>query len=75
MRCYFHLADKHEIIPDDTGVEVSDVETARRLALKAVHELRQESDHADEDWVGWQLEVVDADGNRLLSIPLDMPLQ
>jgi len=75
MRCYFHLVDTHEIITDETGVEISNVETARRLALKAVHELRQEESGAREDWRGWQMKVVDQDNNVLLSIPLDVPLQ
>jgi hypothetical protein len=75
MRCYFHLTNSHETIRDDEGVEALSVETARRLALQAVHELQQESDHVSEDWHGWQLDVVDCDGTVLLSIPLDTPLQ
>ena len=75
MRCFFHLTNSHEVIRDDEGVDVISVATARRLALQAVYELQQESDHAREDWHGWQLDVVDSGGNILLSIPLDMPAQ
>jgi hypothetical protein len=75
MRCYFHLVNSHNTIRDDTGVEVADEETARRLALQAIHDLRQEGDHSSEDWAGWQLDVIDAQGNLVLSIPLNMPIQ
>jgi hypothetical protein len=75
MRCFFHITNNHETIRDDDGVEASSVETVRRLALQAVHELRQESDHVSEEWHGWQLDVVDSGGNILLSIPLDKRMQ
>jgi hypothetical protein len=75
MRCFFHLTNNHEVIRDDDGVEALSVETVRRLALQAVHELQQESDHVSEEWHGWQLVVVDSSGTVLLSIPLDMSLQ
>lgn len=74
MRCYFHLVDQHETILDDMGVEVPDLETAHRLALKAIRELRDEDGGAVADWQGWQLNAVDQDGNTLFSIPLDRPL-
>ncbi|MCB5173627.1 DUF6894 family protein [Microvirga lenta] len=75
MRCYFHLVSSDEQILDDTGIEVSDVEVAQQQALKAIYELRGESDHSPEDWQGWQLMVVDSQGNLILSLPLDVPLQ
>jgi hypothetical protein len=75
MRCYFHLVETHETIPDDTGIEVPDVETARRIALNTIQEMRQESEHASEDWRGWQLNIVDSEGRILLSLPLDTRLQ
>jgi hypothetical protein len=43
MRCYFHLVNGPESIPDDAGVEVPDVQTAQREALKAIQELRDEA--------------------------------
>jgi hypothetical protein len=75
MRCYFHLVNSQGAIRDDVGIKVSDLQAARHEALKAVHELRQESDSAEEEWRGWQLEIADADGNIVLAIPLDMSLQ
>jgi len=61
----------HERILDETGIEVSDLEAAHYQALKAIQELKQEDDSDDIDWHGWQLEVTDAAGRVLLSIPLD----
>jgi hypothetical protein len=75
MHCYFHLVSCHDVILDDTGVEVADLESAEAEARKAIQELRQEDDEADEMWAGWQLNVTDAFGRVLLSIPLTRPLQ
>jgi hypothetical protein len=43
MRCYFHLVNGHETIPDDMGVEVSDLDDAKTQALIAIHEIREEA--------------------------------
>lgn len=75
MHCYFHLVSRHDVILDDTGVEVTDLENAEAEARKAILELRQEDEEADEMWAGWQLNVTDASGRVLLSIPLTTPLQ
>jgi len=75
MCCYVHLVSQHECLRDDEGIEVSDIETARREALQAIHELRQESDDFEEEWRDWQLDIADSEGNVLLSIPLIMRQQ
>jgi len=74
MRCYFHLVSCHDVIVDDTGVEVADRENAEAEARKAIQELRQEDEEADQTWAGWQLSIADASGRVLLSIPLTTPL-
>lgn len=74
MRCYFHLASCHDVILDDTGIEVPDLETARAEALKAIWEIGDEDEQGDEVWQGWQLNITDSFGHVLLSIPLDIPL-
>ena len=53
MRCYFHLVNGHETIPDDTGVEVSDVDDAKAQALVAIHEIREETIQVGASWQGW----------------------
>ena len=74
MRCYFHLVSCHDVIVDDTGVEIADLENAEAEARKAIHELRQEDEEADERWAGWQFNIADASGRVLLSIFLTTPL-
>ena len=75
MRCYFHLVNSHEIIPDDEGIDVPDLEAMQCLALQTIHEIRNAGNHADEDWRGWRLDVVCPAGSVLLSISLDTTLQ
>ncbi|MBL0405854.1 hypothetical protein JKG68_17985 [Microvirga aerilata] len=70
MHCYFHLVHAHERILDETGIEVSNLEAAHYQALKAIQELREETEAGEIDWRDWHLEVVDEAGNILLSIPL-----
>jgi hypothetical protein len=74
MRCYFHLVSCDDVILDDTGVEVADLESAEAQARKAIQELGQEDEETDETWAGWQLNVTDGFGRVLLSIPLTTPL-
>jgi hypothetical protein len=71
VHCYFHLVHTHERILDETGIEVSDLEAAHYQAIKAIQELRQEGEADEVDWRGWQLEVTDASGKVLFSIPLN----
>jgi hypothetical protein len=71
MRCYFHLVNGDETIPDDTGIEVSDLEDAKAQALQAIDDLRDEAIQAGASWQDWRLDIVDRSGRILLSIPLD----
>ena len=74
MRCYFHLVNGHELIADDTGVEILDLTAARDFALQAIADIREEAIQAGASWQGWRLDVVDPSGNVLLSIPLEPTL-
>jgi hypothetical protein len=71
MRCYFHLVNSPESIPDDTGIEVSDLTTAQDMALQAIEDIREEAIQQGASWHGWRLDIVDRSGHVLLSIPLD----
>jgi hypothetical protein len=71
MRCFFHLVNGDDSLLDLQGVEISDVQEAEVQAWMAIQELRQEADGIDEDLKGWHLEVVDASGTILLTIPLE----
>jgi hypothetical protein len=71
MRCYFHLMNGHESIPDDTGIEVSDLTTAQDMALQAIEDIQEEAIEQSASWQGWRFDIVDPSGRVLLSIPLD----
>ena len=71
MRYYFHLVNEHEAIPDDTGLELIDLQTGKVQALQVISELREEVGTAPEDWASWRLDIVSREGRRLHSICLD----
>ena len=75
MHCYFHLVNGNDMIPDDTGVEVSSLEMVQRLAHRVIQEIRAEADLVDEEWHGWRLNVVCPQGSVLASICLSTTLQ
>ncbi|KLK90747.1 hypothetical protein AA309_23855 [Microvirga vignae] len=74
MRCYFHLVNGPETIPDDMGIEVSNLEAAQDFALQAIDDIREEAIQAGASWQGWRLDIVDPSGSVLLSIPLGLTL-
>jgi hypothetical protein len=74
MRCYFHLVNSHEVIPDDTGIEVSDLEAMQLFAQQAIEDMRSEVMELGESWHDWRLEVVCPAGHVLLSVPLEPTL-
>ena len=74
MRCFFHLVNGLETIPDDTGIEVADLETAKVQAQKAIGELRQEYRGASVDWSGWRLDIKCPAGRLLHSLDLNIIL-
>jgi hypothetical protein len=61
----------HETIPDDAGIEVSDLSTAGAMALQAIADIRTEALDLGASWHGWRLDIVAASGQALASIPLD----
>ncbi len=71
MRLYFDLKGSDSSIPDVYGIEVSDLEEARRAALEMIHQLRQEDPSAAQDWSGWTLSAVDFTGSVVFAIDLD----
>jgi hypothetical protein len=71
MRCYFHLVNGHESIPDDVGIEVSDLATAKAMALHAIEDIRTEALDLGASWQGWRLDIVAASGQALASITLE----
>ena len=63
--------DSDTVIRDEEGVGASSLQAAVISAIEAVEKLRaQDASNADE-WQGWKLEIVDAAGRAVQSIPLD----
>jgi hypothetical protein len=65
MRLYFHLVDGTEMIRDEDGIEVADVDVAKAEALNTIREMRGEQEAFD--WAGWKLAVADESGALLFS--------
>ncbi len=70
-RYYFNLTDGHDVIPDEDGIEVSDDRAALIQAFEAIEELRRETSSSPGEWSGWRLNIMDASGKLIQSIPLD----
>jgi uncharacterized protein DUF6894 len=71
MKVHFNLANAHQTHLDEEGIEVSDLDEARTLALEAAAEMIQKGEAQIGDWCGWRMEAVDASGATLFTIRLD----
>ncbi|MGO4572556.1 DUF6894 family protein [Microvirga sp. 2TAF3] len=71
MRCYFNLSNGDRFFQDEHGIEISNLDDAHGEALQAIREVSQQRDAEKLDWNGWDLSVVDAQGNLLLSVSLE----
>jgi hypothetical protein len=69
-RYYFHLADEYDVIPDETGVDVTDLEDACCEAIKAIYEFRQGNSATAAEWKNWRIEVTDAWGDIAMTVGL-----
>lgn len=70
-RYYFNLTNGDAMIRDEEGIEASSVQAAVASAMEAVEELRAQDPSNSDEWQGWRLEIVDASGQAVQSIPLD----
>ena len=70
-RYYFNLTDGDTMIRDEEGIEASSVQAAVVSAMEAVEELRAQDPLNSDEWQGWRLEIVDASGQAVQTIPLD----
>jgi hypothetical protein len=69
MRIFFHLADGNATIIDRQGVEVDSLDEIQNTVMHDIEELKREFPAAERQ--GWKLDVVDAAGTLILSVPLD----
>lgn len=74
MRFFFNLVCDDEMMIDDEGVEVRDIEHARVQALKAIAELRLEAGTDLVEWSRWRLEVVNEAGDTVFSLQLNQTI-
>jgi hypothetical protein len=74
-RYFFHLADLYDAIPDEDGVEISNLEDAHTEALTQIEELWRSDPSSAIDWAGWRLHIADAAGVVVCSINLDQPFR
>jgi hypothetical protein len=71
-RYYFNLTNGDTMLRDEEGVEASSIQEAIVSALEAVEELCAQDASELAEWQGWRLEIVDASGRAVHSIPLDV---
>ena len=71
-RYYFNLTNGETTIRDEEGILASSIQAAVGSAVEAVEELRAQDPSNSDEWQGWQLEIVDASGQALQTIPLDV---
>src|SRR5215218_4488092 len=70
-RYYFNLTNGEAMIRDEEGIEASSLQAAVISAMEAVEELRAQDPLNSDEWQGWRLEIVDAEGRAVHAIPLD----
>ena len=71
-RYYFNLTNGETMIRDEEGIVASSIRAAVVSAMEAVEELRAQDPSNSDEWQGWQLEIVDAMGQAVQVIPLDV---
>ena len=70
-RFYFHLNNGEDVIRDEDGILVSDIDAALIAAMEVIQELRAEDEVSAAEWQGWRLEITD---EVIESLSLDDPL-
>jgi hypothetical protein len=70
-RYFFNLTNGETTIRDEDGIVASSIQAAVVSAMEAVEELRAQDPSNSDEWQGWRLEIVDALGQAMQSIPLD----
>jgi hypothetical protein len=68
MRFYFHL-NSAQSVEDDEGMELPSAEDARDHAVTVAFELTK---NAGNRYAGYEIQVVDAEGHQLFTVPLWM---
>ncbi len=68
-RYFFHLINRHTVIPDRSGVEADNLAIAQRAAMDIIAEFR--ADSLDDDGLrDWMMVVTDETDRFALVLPL-----
>jgi hypothetical protein len=71
-RFFFDYRTSDQALYDYGGQEFRSVESAEEFAQMIVQDL---SHSLTDDWDGWSVEVLNAEGRRLLSLPVATAMQ
>jgi hypothetical protein len=69
-RYYFNLTDGDQIIRDQDGLTLADIDAAITYAITAIEELRAEASVCSDEWQGWRMEILNWSGEVVSVIPL-----
>jgi hypothetical protein len=70
-RYYFSLTDGNQIIRDDEGLQLADLNAAVGYAIKAIEELRAEAPSPSKEWLDWRMEITNGTSELVWVIPLE----
>ncbi|MGE0023855.1 MAG: hypothetical protein AB7S70_09520 [Hyphomicrobium sp.] len=65
MRYYFHLESETTVFLDHLGKEFAGEDSAARHAASMARDLA-----ADDQWLGWFVQVIDANNTQVLSVQI-----
>jgi hypothetical protein len=69
-RYFFHLYNEHDVILDETGVEVSNPDEVGDAVVQSVREMQREQDLNIADLEGWDMRVLDGGGTVIMTVRL-----
>jgi hypothetical protein len=73
-RYCFHVRYADDMLPDDEGTDLPDLDAARELALASARDLLGDAIKAGKGVLPESIVVADADGQELMSVPLEHAL-
>jgi hypothetical protein len=73
-RYYFHIRNADDVLLDDEGTDLPDLNAARELALASARDLLGDGIKGGKAVVAESIVVADADGQELMSVPLEHAL-
>jgi hypothetical protein len=72
-RYFFHFSDGKQTFTDRIGVELASLAHARNNAVAQVREMKSSlSERLIQEWSGWKMIVIDANGKTVLEIGFDL---